>query len=486
MATRKFDIPPLEGVLSEPWSLRKLLGLLGVFGPAAIVASVAIGAGETIVVVRAGAWAGYDLLWLVLLSCLVKGLFVTYLIGRYTAISGEFIGHRIVRFPGPRGWLPITIVVVEMFAAPMGWVAISKPCGDLFHHVLPLPDLLAESTWENLIATGFIALALGLSIRLSYERLEKQQLLICAILVTGTIVGTAMVRPDFVKAVVGSLSFGHFPEFPPWAPEDAVKHRMLTMATTFGYVGGSVMAYVVYSNWVGLHRWGLSAHQQIEGIRAHAFGRDEIDYLPEDATSVSRLRQLCAPLRWDVSMGAVVLFIVTAAFMLSGAAVLMPLESRFEGWSLLTNQAHVWRIIHPSLVWIYYVCVIVALWGSLQALPEIYARVTQEFFQSIWPRRTWHYGAIKKTVCLYIFGVTMVLVWLNIPFNTLIQIAGFLFANFAIALIMLVALYLNFKLPRSYRTQAPVLIGSVLSSAILLVFAAISGWGLARKLLGLG
>ena len=186
MATRKFEVPQLEGILSEAWSLRKLFGLLGVFGPAAIVASVAIGAGETIVVVRAGSWAGYDLLWLVLLSCLVKGIFVTYLIGRYTAISGEFIGHRVVRFPGPRGWLLITIMVVEMFAAPMGWVAISKPCGDLFHHVLPLPEVVAESTWENLIASAFIALALGLSIRLSYERLEKQQLLICAILVTGT------------------------------------------------------------------------------------------------------------------------------------------------------------------------------------------------------------------------------------------------------------------------------------------------------------
>jgi hypothetical protein len=187
-----------------------------------------------------------------------------------------------------------------------------------------------------------------------------------------------MVRPDFVKAVVGSLNFGHFPEFPAWAPDDAVKHRMLTMATTFGYVDGSVMAYVVYSGWVGLHKWGLNSHKEIEAIRAHAFSRDQLDYLPEDASSVNRLRQLCAPLRWDVSMGAVVLFIVTAAFMLSGAAVLMPLQSRFDGWSLLTNQAHVWRTIHPTLVWTYYVCVIAALWGSLQALPEIYARVTQE------------------------------------------------------------------------------------------------------------
>ncbi len=45
------DIPPVGGVFAEPWSGRKLVGLLSVFGPAAIVASMSIGAGETIVVV---------------------------------------------------------------------------------------------------------------------------------------------------------------------------------------------------------------------------------------------------------------------------------------------------------------------------------------------------------------------------------------------------------------------------------------------------
>ena len=99
----EISVPPLKGVFSQPWSFKKLIGLLAVFGPAAIVASVSIGAGETIVVVRAGAWSGYELLWLVLLSCIVKGIFVTYLLGRYTAISGEHIGHRIARLPGPRG-----------------------------------------------------------------------------------------------------------------------------------------------------------------------------------------------------------------------------------------------------------------------------------------------------------------------------------------------------------------------------------------------
>jgi len=52
------------------------------------------------------------------------------------------------------------------------------------------------------------------------------------------------------------------------------------------------------------------------------------------------------------------------------------------------------------------------------------------------------------------------------------------------ALVMWAALYLNHKLPRAYRTRWPVLVGGVASAVALSAFAAISGWGLAVKLLG--
>lgn len=480
----KVDIPSVTGPFSEPWSLKKIFALASVFGPAAIVASVSIGAGETIVVVRAGAWASYDLLWLVLLSCVVKGVFVTYLLGRYTAVSGEYIGNRLAKLPGPRGWLLIAIVIFEMVGAPLAWVPIAKPCGALLHFLLEsrLPLSISVTVWQNIITSCFITLALLFGLRLSFEKLEKQQLIICGILVAGTVIGTLMVRPDIGKAIIGSLSIGHIPEFPEWTPKDAVKNPLLTMATTFGYVGGSVMGYVVYANWVSIHKWGMTAHKNIIGIRNHAGNRDRIDYLPENPNQVSQLRKILSPLRWDIGMGAVVLFIVTGAFMLSGAAVLYDLRSSFDGWSLLTDQASVWKNIHSSLVWVYYICIVAALWGTLQALPEIYARVIQEFFQAIWQDREWNYDKIRRWICLYIFITTMVIIWLNIPFDILTQIAGFILANFSIALMMLAAIYLNFKLPRVYRTRPLMLIGSLVSAVVLILFAGISGWGLFAKL----
>ncbi len=483
----KVTVPPLKGVYAEPWSLRRFLAMMSAFGPAAIVASVSIGAGETIVVVRLGAWSGYDLLWLILLSVLAKSIFVTYLLGRYTAISGEYIGHRLVHLPGPRGWLLITLIVLELSVAPLAWVAISKPCGDLVHHLFIASAGgvdAAEKFWENGISTFFIAVAMLFGIRLSFERLEKQQLAICGILVIGTMIGTLMVRPDFVGALLGTFGIYGLPDPPAWAPADAIKHPLLTLATAFGYVGGGVFTYLAYSNWVGLHRWGLTGHDDIDRIREHASASKTIDYLPEDDEQVSRLRQLVSPLRWDVCLGAIVLFLVSAAFLISGAVVLMPLQTRFEGWSLLTNQAHVWANIHPTLVWIYYVCIIAALWGTLQALPEMYARVVQGFTSAVWPDRTWNFDSLKRYICLYMFAVATTIIWLDIPFDTLIQIAGFILANLAIALLMPAAIYLNFMLPPRYRTRPAVLIGALLSAVVLFIFACVSGWGLSLKLFG--
>ena len=479
------EIPQEPGLYDEPWSWRKLTALLRTFGPAAIIASVSIGAGETIIVVRAGAWAGYDLLWLVLLSCLTKGVFVTYLLGRYTAISGENIGHRLAKLPGPRGWLLLSIVVLEMLGAPMGFTGVAKPWGDLAYFLLEdvLSGFGSRFFWQNLFTTAFMLSAVLIALRLSFARLEKQQIAICGVLVLGTIVGTLLVRPDLTSTVKGTLSFGHLPEFPSWAPPDAVRHPLLTMATLFGYVGTGALGYLAYSSWVGLHGWGLTGYRRVDSTQDQASQRDQMDYLPEDPEQINRVRRLCLPLKWDVGIGALVLFGVTVAFMVSGAAVLLPLQREFQGWNLLTNQADVWKNIHPALVWVYYVSITVALWGSLQATPEIFGRVTQDVFQSVWPARQWNYQGLKKFFGLYLFIVATILVWGDVSFDVLSQVSGFLNGNLGVALAMLAGLYLNFKLPRAYRTHPLMLIGAVATAVILILLAAISAWGLYNKLL---
>jgi Mn2+/Fe2+ NRAMP family transporter len=497
---KPIEIPQPTGVVAEPWSLRKVGHVLRLFGPAAIVASVSIGAGETIVVVKAGSWAGYELLWLVLASVLVKGVCVTYLMGRYTAVSGELFGARAVRIPGPRGWLLLTIIVLELGAAGPLWAAIARPSGDLMHFLLERvtstvaagdgPSLLglADHTWHALLGSLFVAVAVVLGAGISFASLERQQVIICGVLVLGTIVGTLLVHPNFRAVVLGFLNIGHVPPIPPWAPADVVQQPVLTMTTTFGYVGGTVMCYVAYANWVSIHRWGLCGHADIDSIRRRAAAGEPGDYLPDNPHQASRLRQLLAPLRWDVSLGALVLLIVSASFMLAGAAALYPrlksgeIRAAFEGWSLLTEQGAIWANIHPALVWVYYVCVLAALWGTLQSYPQIYARVTHEFLSAIWPQRRISFARLQLGICVYVLVATLALVWSDVQFATMTAIVSFLATNAGVAVAMLAALYLNFQLPRRYRTRWWLLLAAIASAVILVAVTAISGWELCRQL----
>lgn len=485
------EIPPATDLAAEAWSMHKIWGLMKCFGPAAILASMSIGAGETIVVVRTGAWAHYDLLWVVLLACIVKGIFVTYMLGRYTAISGEYVGHRLVHFPGPRGWFLILIVGVEIVFAPLAWVAIAKPCGALLHYLIGQPLVATgmfagtgDTFWVNLYTTLFIAAALVVSLTLTYERLEKEQLAICGVLVLGTIIGTVMIWPDFGAAARGTLwRIGRLPEsLPEWAPADAINFPWLSLATVFAYIGGSVTTYIVYANWISLRGWGLTSHPQIEQIRQRAANSSRIDYLPDDPEQRRRLFRLTAPLRWDVTIGAAVLFIVTASFMVAGSAALYDQHSRFEGWSLLTDQAYIWRNIHPWLTTVYYVTVVAALWGTLTALPEVYSRVSHEFSQAIWPDNRWTYTGLRRLIAASILVESGAVIWWNLEFDLLTQVAGFFLANLAVAAAAVAAFYLNHKLPRAYRVHGVTYMCALASTLILVAATSMSTYGLVTKL----
>lgn len=495
MAQHPITIPEPSGVLADRWSPGKLLRLSKLFGPAAILASVSIGAGETIVVVQTGSWAGYELLWLVVASVLTKGICVTYLLGRYTAVSGEPIGQRLARVPGPRGWLLLAIIFLELSAAGPLWAAIARPSGELIHYVLQqafvaegrdVAALVAHAaTWKALFGTGFILAALLLGVGQSFASLEKQQIAICIVLVLGTIAGTLMVRPDFAAAFVGMLSFGQIPrEVPAWAPASAHEQWILSVVTTFGYVGGSVMTYIAYANFVGIHRWGLCSSPDIEDIRRRAAAGSPRDYLPNDPIEANRLRRLLLPLKCDAGMGAFVLWIVSSAFMIAGAAVLLPrlasgeLTNVFNGWSLLTDQGHIWQSIHPSLVWVYYVCVVAALWGTVQSYPEIYARVTHDFVSAIWPARDFSLQRFRLVISAYVFAVATPLIWIDVTFTTLTAIVAFLATGAGVALAMIAACYLDRQLPPLYRTKRWFFAACVLSAMILTVASCVSGWGL--------
>lgn len=493
MTQAPVTIPPPTGIYAEPFSLRKCAVLMGSFGPAAVVASLSLGAGETIMVCGLGSWSEFGLLWLLVLSVLIRGVVVMYLVGRYTAVTGQSFAQRVAALPGPRGWLLMLFVAAELAVLATGLTAIAKPCGDLgvflLREELGLGETLGLNNpgtarlWVNGITTLFQAAALSVSLWASYLALEKQQILVCGLVVLGTGAATLFVGPSLVDMFLGAVRFGHLPPAPEWAPPAARNEYGLNLATVFGYIGGGLSGYIAYSSWVGLHGWGL-AGDPVARERAQQTTRH--DYLPNDPQQAASLRRLLTPLRWDVALGTLVLLAITVAFLSAGASVLYPQQlspGAGEEFSLLTKQAVIWEQIGSWLVPVYYVAILLALWGTLASVPEAVARVTHELLSAVRPEtRQIPYRTVLTVLVAWFFLSSQFWNWGGFKFDLLTQIGALVTVNLGVGIVCLLATYYNATLPPLYRTPRWLTACGIAAGVVLLIAFAVTAVGMWGKM----
>lgn len=434
-----------------------LLSSLKRIGPGAIVASATIGAGETVLAVRAGAWARYDLLWLVLLAVLTKSLLTLYMLGRYAAASGEPVANRLVELPGPRGWLLWMVLLLEGLVAPAVFVVIAVPCGQLMGQILSSVGLSISYKWLALL---FVSLAIIVGMTQQYQTLEKSQVLVCLVLMVGTVVATLLVRPDVWETLKGFVNVGRFPRYPDWLPAE-VKGRSpwLEMSSVFGYAGSIPMNYIAYSNWVLLKGWAAGPA----------------------VLSRKDLRRTLAPLRWDVGFNAVLVLLVTTAFMVAGAAILNPLHRIPTGFDLLTEQAHIFAQISAAMIPVYYVTILAALWGTLNSLPDIYARGAHSILTQTLPATR----NLRLRTVMNVFGLTMLalswlLIWTETTPIILIDLVALFSTNIGVGLTCFAAVWLDGQLPPERRVARPVWWATLLSAAVIATMSLVS----AREVVG--
>jgi Mn2+/Fe2+ NRAMP family transporter len=438
------------------------LALLGVFGPGAILASATIGAGETILAVRAGAWGGYDLLWLVLVASFTKSFVLLYLLGRYAALTGDSIAERLLELPGPRGWLLVFILLADLLPAGAVFAAIAAPCGVLItQHAGGDPR-----AW----AIGFALVAIAVAVVQKYDVLEKQQVVVCLVLLACVVLATLLVGPDLRRLLGGLFTLGRIPGIPPWAAEEFRGRPLaLELTTVFGYAGNVAMGYVVYCEFVREKGWGVFRATQPP---------PPPDRLPTDAANLRRARSGLWPLRGDLAMTASLIFVVTASFMVAGAVVLHPIGQMPMGFDLLSRQAAIFARISPALIPVYYVAILFALWGTLNSVPEIYARVTQAFLAALAPARL---GALSDTtamrgICVYLALCSVPLLWFRVRPQLMMDMVGLLSTNLGVALAFVAALWLDRRLPPPLRASRLLAGVGVLGCVLVFAATALSAW----------
>jgi Mn2+/Fe2+ NRAMP family transporter len=90
--------PPTSHIEAPPSSIP---GILRRLGPGLIIAGSIVGSGELIATTRTGAQAGFSLLWLIIIGCIIK-VFTQVEFGRFTISSGKTAMEGLNELPGPR------------------------------------------------------------------------------------------------------------------------------------------------------------------------------------------------------------------------------------------------------------------------------------------------------------------------------------------------------------------------------------------------
>lgn len=106
-----------------------IFGILKQLGPGLIIAGSIVGSGELIATTLVGAEAGFVLLWLIIIGCLIK-VFVQIEFGRFTITSGKTTLDGLNMVPGPRAranwlcwfWLIFTLVALIQLGGIIGGV----------------------------------------------------------------------------------------------------------------------------------------------------------------------------------------------------------------------------------------------------------------------------------------------------------------------------------------------------------------------------
>ena len=221
-----------DSVLAPPG---RFFSILRRIGPGLILTSTIVGSGELIATTVLGAENGYRLLWLILVSCIVK-IVVQNELGRYAIGTGETTLEAFDKLPGPR-WRVSWVVWLWFLVVLLGLFSIGGMLGGISEVLNTLIPGVSFNTWLwflNLFTIGLLVVG-------RYSLIERVAV---AMVVTFTVltVGCAYLlsqNPQYFSwdRVLDGLSF-HPPQ-----------GGMSTAVTVFGATGVGAIELIAYPYW---------------------------------------------------------------------------------------------------------------------------------------------------------------------------------------------------------------------------------------------
>ncbi len=333
---------PKDAIREPPRTFARALTQIG---PGLILAASIVGTGELINTTSLGAQAGFGLLWLILLSCVIK-VFVQVELGRYAITHGRTTLEAFDSLPGPRLgaswicwlWLIMMLTTQAQIAAMEGTVgqaahmafpSVSHAMAESAGRIVPAWGTYLAGHQEHIWAGLTTVAAILLLLSGGYHRLERVTTLLVAAVTLFTVGSVLVLQFTDFRITGADLLKG----FDPVIPAAALDPGVL-------------------------------------GVRDHGRRRQRAGGLPllvyrEGLCSVRRGPQrrlgLGAPgagwirvMQIDAWFSMMVFTVATVAFYFLGAAVLHPSGLRPEGSQMIPtlSQMYLQPLMGTPLAWL--------------------------------------------------------------------------------------------------------------------------------------
>ncbi len=285
-----------DAIQDPPTTLLKALSQIG---PGLILAASIVGTGELINTTALGAKQGFVLLWLILISCVIK-VFIQVEMGRYAITQGKTSLAAIDTLPGPRfgtswlAWLWLVMMLATNFQIAAMEGLVGEAAVMVFHgdNGVAMGKGLTASIpfWASVTCGAAIALLLSGG----YKRLEKITTILVALVTFVTVLG-AFRLPLSLRDVAGGLTFSL----------PSTNDGLFLAFSAFGITGVGASELFAYPYWC------------IEKGYARAAG----PRTPDESWAV-RARGWLRVMQLDAWFSMLVFTLATVAFYFMGAAVL--------------------------------------------------------------------------------------------------------------------------------------------------------------------
>lgn len=259
-------------------------------GPGLILTASIVGSGEVIATPKLAAEAGFDLLWLIVLGCVIK-VFVQIELGRFAVAKGMTTLEALDSMPGPRFraswlvwlWLFMYVGTIFQVAGIVGAVT----------QVLKAAGMTLNGKLLAILIGGVTA---GMLVAGRYRLVERVSIVMVAGFTLCTIIAVGSLQWSDYAITAANLADG----FKFRVPDD-----FTTAFGAFGIIGVGASELIFYPYWV-----------LEKGYAVHVGPNDQSEGWFVRARGWMKVMQV------DAWVSMVVYTVATAAFFLLGAAVL--------------------------------------------------------------------------------------------------------------------------------------------------------------------